>query len=95
MVKKVEHEDSISLANRLGDITTMAEMANASDRCFRQALISHLVADAMPRKSWSMRILEWAFGERLRTEKAEVCCDSCSPDLTAELAQGGGHLRAK
>jgi len=88
----VRKEDSPSRADRLDDVAKMAQMANAGRRCFREALVTYLVGDRGPKKSWSMRILDWAFGEKVRTEPAQGCCDSCSPALAADVAEGRVRL---
>ena len=45
----------------------MAELANTTHRCFRESLVTYLVGDTQPRKSWAVRILDWVFGEKLDT----------------------------
>jgi superfamily II DNA helicase RecQ len=84
----VDKQDTSVRSKRLGEVATIAEMANDRHRCFRDALVNHLVGDTYPKKSWSMRILDWAFGERQRSEKAQGCCDACSPELAERVASG-------
>ena len=84
----VDKEGTLFRSKRLGEIATIAEMANDRHRCFRDALVTHLVGDTCPRKSWSMRVLDWAFGERQRTDKAQGCCDYCSPELAERVVSG-------
>ena len=82
----VGKEDTPFKSERLGEISTMAKMANDRHRCFRDTLITHLIGDSSPKRSWSMRLLDWAFGEKQRTEMALGCCDSCSPELAENVA---------
>jgi RecQ family ATP-dependent DNA helicase len=84
----VGKDDTPSRARRLEDIAEMAEVANAGHSCFREALVTHLLGGTRPRRSWSMRILNWAFGEKVGIERAQGCCDHCSPSLAADVAQG-------
>jgi superfamily II DNA helicase RecQ len=72
-------------ATRYADIEAMSRIANARDRCFRRDLVSYLLGTKIPKKSWSIRILEWAFGEKVRIERADACCDRCSPSLLAAM----------
>jgi len=85
-------DDTPSRAKRLGDVARMAEMANAGHKCFRDAIVNYLIGDTHPRKSWAMRLLDWAFGEKLRTEDAQGCCDHCSPGLASDVVQGRVRL---
>ncbi len=82
----VGKEDTPFKSERLAEISTMAKMANDRHRCFRDTLITHLIGDSSPKRSWSMRLLDWAFGEKQRTEMALGCCDSCSPELAENVA---------
>ena len=84
----VGKEDTPFNSERLGEITTMAKMANDRHRCFRDALVTHLVGDSGPKESLSMRLLDWAFGEKQRTEAALGCCDRCSPQVTRNVVHG-------
>ena len=52
-----------------------------------------LLGDESPKKSWSMRILERAFGEKQRTDKAQGCCDRCSPALVKQVTADSGDFR--
>jgi RecQ family ATP-dependent DNA helicase len=89
MVDKEPGQDSVT---RYADIAEMARIANARHRCFRRDLVGHLVGTEIPKKSWAMRILEWTFGERVRIERADACCDRCSPGLVAALLNGRSVL---
>lgn len=50
--------------------------------------MTHLLGDVNPKLSWSMRILEWTFGQKRRTERSRECCDQCSPKLKGKVAEG-------
>ena len=84
----VDKDDTPTRAQRLDDIAEMAELANTTNWCFRESLVTHLVGDTKPRRSWAMRILNWAFGEKMDIEHSQGCCDHCSPSLPADVAQG-------
>ena len=84
----VDQEPGPHSATRHADIAAMSRIANTRQQCFRRDLVSYLVGTEIPRKSWSMRILEWAFGERVRIERAAACCDRCSPGIVAGLLDG-------
>ncbi len=88
----VDKERGPQSANRYEDIEAISRIANARQQCFRRALVSYLVGTEIPKKSWSMRILEWTFGERVRIERAVACCDRCSPNLVAGLLDGRSAL---
>ncbi len=88
----VGKDDTPSRDRRLDDIAEMAEVANAQRSCFREALVTHLLGDTRPRTSWSIRILNWAFGEKVAVEHAQGCCDHCSPRLAADVMQGRFRL---
>jgi len=88
----VDKEPGPYSATRYADIETMSRIANARHQCFRRDLVGYLVGTETPKKSWSIRILEWAFGERVRIERAAACCDRCSPGLVAELLDGRSTL---
>jgi ATP-dependent DNA helicase RecQ len=70
------------------DLQTMVRAANATDRCFRHELNLALGGDRPTRRSWSVRILEWAFGDRARVEPVTTCCDRCSPELDHGVRHG-------
>lgn len=89
----VDKERGPNGTNRYEDIEAMSRIANARQQCFRRALVSYLVGTQILKKSWSIRILEWAFGERVRIERA-ACCDRCSPGLVARLLDGRSTLLA-
>ncbi len=84
----VDKEPGPYSAIRYMDIATISRIANARQLCFRRELIGHLVGTKAHKKSWSIRILEWVFGERVRVERANVCCDRCAPAFFAQLLEG-------
>jgi len=88
----VDQEPGPYSATRYADIEAMSRITNARHRCFRRDLVSYLLGTKIPKKSWSMRILEWAFVERVRIERADACCDRCSPGLIAGLLDGHSTL---
>jgi len=88
----VDKEPGPDSATRYADIAAMSRIANARQQCFRRDLVGHLVGTEIPKKSWSIRILEWAFGARVRIERAAACCDRCSPGLVAGLLDGRSTL---
>jgi ATP-dependent DNA helicase RecQ len=88
----VDQEPGPQSATRHADIEAMSRIANARHQCFRRDLVGYLVGTEIPKKSWSIRILEWAFGARVRIERAAACCDRCSPGLVAGLLDGRSTL---
>lgn len=82
----VDQEPGPHSATRYADIAAMSRIANATHRCFRRDLVSHLVGTEIPKKSWSIRILEWAFGARVRIERPAACCDRCSPGSSLDCS---------
>lgn len=84
----IGREDTQSSNKRLADVDEMAHMANTRDLCFRDALIGHLVGSSTPRISWSMRIINWAFAEKAKTDLTKACCDHCSRRLAEDVTEG-------
>jgi ATP-dependent DNA helicase RecQ len=74
-------------AEREQEMDVIYGMAQALSSCFRKQLMSYLSAGTESKKSISIRLLEWAFGERSRTTSATACCDTCSPELARRLLQ--------
>lgn len=75
-------------ADREREVEVMSEMANSLSRCFRRQLVAYLLGRPVAKKSISMRILDWVFGERSPIRRAQECCDWCSPALSARLLSG-------
>jgi hypothetical protein len=62
-------------------------IARNRDECFRLKLRQQLMGAERPR-SWSLRILDWVFSERQKTDKARFCCDRCDSKRALAVADG-------
>ena len=52
------------------------------------AIVTHLVGDTHPRRSWAMRILNWAFGEKMDIEHSQGMLRPLFSQLSTDVAQG-------
>lgn len=78
-------KDSPQAIDREHEIAAIEAMASSESGCFRKALVTYLVGRDVPKKSLSLRILDWAFGQRAQVQTAVACCDFCSPELAAKV----------
>lgn len=65
------------LQHKRRQIANLALLAG-QESCFRQALISYFSERAhIPRKRFSVRLLEWVFVDREPARRRVPCCDTC------------------
>lgn len=68
-----------ALLRKKKQIAEMSRLATDEGSCFREGLLNYLVGSewVVPRRSTARRLLEWIFGDRIRVQPAEICCDAC------------------
>ncbi len=78
-----------TLRGRRARIDEMARLTGQGERCFRAELNEALMGpEARKRRSWALRILDWAFARRTHVRTADACCDVCDPELGVQLRAG-------
>jgi len=74
---------------RRGRIDSLRRMIDDRNRCFRREILRYFEGDQpQGSRSFVMRMLQWIFGARARTQRAHFCCDKCDP-RAAEAALAG------
>jgi len=85
-----------TLRGKKDRIDEMSRLTRQTNRCFRAELNEALTGQAdRPRRSWPLRILDWAFSSHSRVHKADACCDICNPELVKQLRAGAYAPRAR
>ncbi|HEX4678222.1 MAG TPA: RecQ family ATP-dependent DNA helicase [Gaiellaceae bacterium] len=69
----------VALSRRKEAIAAMHEIATRPDSCFRTMLLRRLVGESETgtRPTISVRVLNWAFGEKSARFRSDFCCDNC------------------
>ena len=87
--KRTHEEAQVTLRGRLERIQEMARIASRADRCFRAQLNEALLGpEVRERRSWALRVLDWALARRARARTGDACCDICNPEIAERLRQG-------
>jgi len=73
------------LKRKYRDIDTLHRLVSDRKICFRRKLLEYCNPEALQKRSWSLRLLEWCLGARRRVKKAGFCCDCCDKRTVAML----------
>lgn len=66
-------------------IEAMYSILSRRNSCFRKQLICYFQEKRPQTKPWSIIILEWVFGSRMKIKEADFCCDACNPKKVAKM----------
>jgi ATP-dependent DNA helicase RecQ len=77
-----------ALSLRVRQIDQIATLVNRDGACFRRQLIDALGNKPRSRQTLAMRVLEWVFSQRRRTEAANICCDACNREAASQIVTG-------
>jgi ATP-dependent DNA helicase RecQ len=87
--ERTHAEAQNTLRGKKDRIDEMARLTRQTKRCFRAQLNEALTGQTgRPRRSWPLRILDWAFSSHSPVHKADACCDICNPELVKQLRAG-------